>query len=310
MGRPVEIDISVCIVSYNARDSLETCLASMPLASHSPFFEICVVDNHSSDRSAEMVAHRFPDVMLIRNRNNLGFAKAANQAMRIGRGKYFLLANPDVIVPPGTLETLFRLMEKDRLIALSGCRQITPDGKILGSCGRFPKTSTLLLRSTALDKLLKKSRLLQKKFQLEYFVFPDETGPVDCITGAFILVRRSAIEDVGLLDEQFFLYGEDLDWNMRMRKRGWKVVYTPEASVIHKQGVSASTRPARSLLFFHIAMYKFYRKHQRHRVPPLLRWMVTVGITLKLFLALARHLSGTQGGDKIYRTTRDLTDDP
>ncbi len=299
-----ETDISVCVVNFNTGDALERCLASLEAPAGSLSMEICVVDNHSSDGSAERVAERFPDVRLIRNTDNLGFARAANQAMRAGHGRFFLLCNPDVAVPTGTLEALVPMMEKESRTALLGCRQVTPDGRELGSCGRFPGTATILLRSLALDKLLGLNRRLRERFELDYFVFPEDTGPVDCIIGAFLLVRREAVEDVGMLDEDFFLYGEDLDWNLRMRNRGWEVVYTPDLFVIHEQGVSAGSRPLRSLWLFHVAMYKFYRKHQRPGVPAPLRWIVPAGIAGKLVLSLARHAAGTRAGGRIYRTTR------
>jgi len=254
-----------------------------------------------------MVTERFPDVHLIRNQSNLGFARAANQAMRAGRGRFFLLCNPDVVVPDGTLEALVPIMEREAGAALLGCRQVTPDGGELGSCGRFPGPATILLRSLALDKLLGLNRRLRERLELDYFVFPEATGPVECIIGAFLLVRREAVEEVGMLDEDFFLYGEDLDWNLRMQNRGWQALYTPDVFVVHEQGVSAGSRPLRSLWHFHMAMYKFYRKHQRREIPLSLRWLVPAGIAGKLALALARHAAGTRAGGRIYRTTRDST---
>jgi len=264
-----------------------------------------VVDNRSMDRSADRVAERFPGVRLIRNDRNLGFARAANQAMREARGRYFLLCNPDVVVPAGSLEALFRTMEASPRTGLLGCRQITPGGKTLGSCGRFPGTATILLRSLALDKILRRSDRLRLRFELDYFVFPETAGPVDCVIGAFLLARRTAVDEVGGLDEEFFLYGEDLDWCLRMRQQGWEVAYTPEVCVVHEQGASAGSNPVRSLWLFHVAMYKFYRKHQRQGIPFPLRWAVPAGIAGKLLLSLARHAAGTRPGQSIYRTTRN-----
>ena len=305
-GKPVgagEVDISVCVVSYNARDALERCLRSLSTPETGPSMEIWVVDNHSRDGSADRVAEAFPEVHLIRNPRNLGFARAANQAMRSARGRYFLLCNPDVVVPVGTLDTLVGIMEKHPGTGLLGCRQTTPEGITLGSCGRFPGTAQILMRSVALDKLLGLSVHLRERLALDYFVFPDRTGPVDCVTGAFVLARRAAVEEVGLLDEDFFLYGEDLDWCLRMRLHGWEVTYTPEVSVVHEQGVSAESQPIRSLWLFHSAMYTFYRKHQRQRIPMLLRWTVPAGIGGKLLLSLVRHAAGVRPGQRIYRTT-------
>jgi GT2 family glycosyltransferase len=300
-----ELDLSVCVVSYNAREPLERCLASLRTGKGGPSLEICVVDNHSRDGSADRVAGRFPAVRLIRNGHNLGFARAANQAMQGARGRYLLLCNPDVVVPAGTLEALFRIMEASPRTGLLGCRQTTPDGKTLGSCGRFPGTATILLRSLALDKILRRSNRLRRRFELDYFVFPETAGPVDCVIGAFVLARRTAVEDVGGLDEDFFLYGEDLDWCLRMRQHGWEVAYTPEVCVVHEQGASAGSNPVRSLWLFHVAMYKFYRKHQRQGIPFPLRWAVPAGIAGKLLLSLARHAAGTRPGQSIYRTTRN-----
>jgi len=304
-----QADISVCVVSYNARASLERCLRSLEAQGASPALDIWVVDNRSTDGSARLVADRFPGVHLVRNPRNLGFARAANQALRAARGRHFLLCNPDVVVPEGALAALLGILERTPGAGLLGCRQTTPEGEVLGSCGRFPGTATILLRSTALDKLLGRRASWRKRLALDYFVFPEATGPVDCVLGSLILARREAVEDVGLLDEDFFLYGEDLDWCLRMRLAGWAVVYTPEVSVVHEQGASAARRPARSLWLFHVAMYKFYRKHQRRRIPLPLRWLVPAGIAGKLALSLARHAAGTRAGQHIYRATKRQADD-
>lgn len=304
MNASGQADLSVCVVNYNAGEAVERCIASLVGLAAAGFLEIWVVDNHSTDGSAERVAERFPEVRMIRNGKNLGFARAANQAMRAGGGKFFLLCNPDVVVPAGTVEALVSLLEREPRAALAGCRQFTPDGRELGCCGRLPGPATLLARSLALDKLLGRSRRLRERLALDYFVFPETGGPVECIIGAFLLARREAVEQVGGLDEAFFLYGEDLDWNVRMRRAGWQVLFTPEAFVVHEQGVSAGTRPLRSLWHFHAAMYRFYRKHQREGIPLPLRWVVPAGIAGKLVLALARHAAGTRPGGRIYRTTR------
>ena len=303
MDRSGEKDVSICIVNYRTRDALNRLLASIPCRDPKISLEIWVVDNNSSDGSIEMVSRDFPEVNLIENPHNLGFAKAANQAMRASSGRYYLLSNPDVVVHENVMETMLDVMEKDPGIGILGCRLTDPQGRTLGSCGSFPKTSTLLFRSVALDKILKQNTRLREKYELDYCLFPEKRCRVDCVIGAFIMVRRSAVQEVGMLDEQFFLYGEDLDWCWRMREQGWKTSYIPDIHVTHEQGVSASLRPLRSIVHFHLAMLKFYRKHQKEQIPLLFRGLVPVGVSLKLVLSLIRHGLGIRSGARVYRTT-------
>lgn len=297
--------VSVCVVSFNAREPLRRFLESLSVVGPGVSLETCVVDNASSDGSADMVAARFPGVRLIRNRRNEGFARAANRAMGASPAPFHLLANPDIVLHAGSVEALLRIMEEDPGIGLLGCGLLDEAGNVLGACGPFPTTATLLLRSVALDKLLKRSEALRERFALEYFSFPETRQAVDCLLGAFLLARRTAVEQVGMLDERFFLYGEDMDWCRRMREAGWKTVHAPEVRVTHAQGKSAATMPYRSAWLFHQAMYKLYGKYHRDRLPLGLRWVIPAGIALKLGLAWGRHLAGLRSGASIYRTVAE-----
>jgi GT2 family glycosyltransferase len=205
-----------------------------------------------------MVSEKFPAVHLIANTENIGYSKANNQAIRQSHSRYVLLLNPDVEVQPDTLQKIVDYADAHPSVGVCGCCVRKPDGSVDKACRRrFPDTVSSLLHFSGLARFTAGNR----RYNMD---FPDDcTVEVDSVMGAFFLIRRSVVDAIGLLDEDFFLYGEDLDWCYRAKQAGYKVMYAPVSTVIHHKGSSSRRSPARSLYEFHRSMKVFYDKHYR-----------------------------------------------
>ncbi len=281
-------DLSIVILSYNTRDILRECLRSVFRTTHRLRFEVVVVDNASRDGSAQMVAREFPEVVLIRNGRNEGFSIANNRALEVCRGRYVLLLNSDTIVLPGTLANLVDSMDGDPEIGVAGCRLERPNGELDLACRRsFPTPMVSLYRFLRLSRLLPSHRRFAR-YNLTY-LDPEGDYEVDSIVGAFMLIRKEVIGEMGGLDEDFFMYGEDLDWCYRVRERNWKVWYYGGSRVIHYKGASSSQESFRMNYHFHRAMYLFHRKHLRHRYPAPINGLVYLGIGARLVALAVQH---------------------
>jgi len=273
------LDISVVIVSYNVRRFLEQALRSVFSALEGLEGEVWVVDNASSDGSVRMVREQFPQVKLIANRENLGFARANNQAIAKAKGRYILLLNPDTIVRNDTFKVMINFMDEHPEVGAAGCRVLNPDGSLQLACRRgFPTPAVAFYKIVGLSSLFPKSRRFGR-YNMTY-LDPDEVAEVDAVSGSFMMVRREVVEKVGALDPEFFMYGEDIDWCYRIQQAGWKVYYVPYTEIVHFKGESTRTVPkVKNQLEFYRAMYLFVRKHLgRHLVP---RWVLTAGIVLR-----------------------------
>jgi GT2 family glycosyltransferase len=277
-------DLSVLIASYNTRSLLLDCLATLERNRGEVRVETIVVDNASADGSADAVVARFPHVVLVRNAVNEGFAKANNRALRLSRGRYVLLLNPDTLVPPDLLGPMTRLLDEHPEVGVAGCRVDRPDGGLDQACKRsFPTPWNALGRFLGLD------RLLPRLFGAYRRAADDPRGryEVDAVVGAFMLVRKETVEDVGGLDESFFMFGEDLDWCFRAKARGWRVWYVGDRGVVHHKGASTRQEPQRMNWHFHRAMVLFHRKHLTERYPFFVNWLVYLGISLRYALRAA-----------------------
>lgn len=251
--------VSVVIVTWNGRAYVEECLGSV-VSQPTPFAtEVIVVDNASSDGTPEMIQERFPTVRLVRNASNLGFAKANNTGIRLSRGQYVCLINSDVNVSAGCLESMCSYLHQHPDFGLLGPRMIGPNGKAARSCMRFPTLRAYLCYSLGLD-LLAKERPPFTGILMRTFTW-DRTEEVDVLNGWFLLARREALEKVGLLDERFFMYGEDIDWSYRFHKAGWKRVYFAGAEALHYGAGSSSREPVRFYLEMMRANLQFWRKY-------------------------------------------------
>jgi len=255
------VDVSVVIVNYNVKDLVDSCISSIYKANGNKFnIEIFFIDNNSIDGSSEMVSSKFPGVIVINNETNVGFSKANNQALRNVRGKYVLILNPDTILEEGTFDKLINFTEKDKSIGAVTSKLILANGKLDFACRRsFPTPSVAIPRILGLSKLLPGSKLFGK-YNLTYL---DEniTYEVDSICGAFMFIPKMVLEKVGLFDEDYFMYGEDLDLCFRIRKGGYKIFYFPEVTTIHFKGESTRKTNLSYVNNFYGAMKIFVRKN-------------------------------------------------
>jgi GT2 family glycosyltransferase len=301
------LDLAVIIVNYNVCDLLRDCLNSV-YASTGLAFDVCVVDNASPDGSADMVAREFPQVKLIRNTDNLGYAAANNRGLKLfGFGepgaeighqaavesaisqqqseipRYALLLNPDTVVPPDAFARMIDLMDRNPSFGVSGPKLVRRDGSLDLACRRsFPSVEVSFWRLTKLSKIFPKSRRFGR-YNMTY-LDPDQPAEIDAVVGAFMLVRREAIQQAGLLDEAFWMYGEDLDWAYRIKARGWTVYYYPAVVVTHVKRAASSqdnAGAARAKYEFDRAMWLFYRKHYRAATPRPIDALVRLGLGLK-----------------------------
>lgn len=251
--------VSVVIVSWNAWNFLRQCLESLTADVCRYPMEIIVVDNASTDGSPTNVELHFPQVRLIRNGENLGFAKANNVGIAASRGRYLCLVNSDVRVLKDCITSLLDYCEIHPEVGMAGPRVIGGDGKLQRSCRGFPTLWNMLCRATALDRMFPGTKLFCG-YSLSYWEH-NTRRPVDILSGCFWLVRKAAIRDVGLLDESFFMYGEDMDWCRRFWAKRWRLEFIPEAQAIHYGGASSANAPVRFYVEMKRADLMYWKKH-------------------------------------------------
>ena len=282
---PDVLDLAIVIVNYNVADLLRRCLTTVFASEGSFTYRVCVVDNCSADDSVAMVRTEFPQVELIANEVNVGYPAANNQGLRAlgvegdAPPRYALLLNPDTEVPPYAFSRLLAYMDASPEVGVVGPRLVKPDGSLDLACRRgFDSMSALVYRMVGLSRLFPRSH----RFARYNMTYLDEhqLAEVDSVVGAFMLVRAEAICEAGLLDDRFWMYGEDLDWAKRMRDAGWKVVYNPAVTVLHVKRASSRQNP-RAQVEFYRAMLLFYYKHYRGSTPFWLHWLILLGIALK-----------------------------
>jgi len=279
--------LSIIIVSFKCRSELEACLASLEAERPTIQLEVIVVDNASHDGTVESVAQRFPWVQLFVNEENEGFARAANRAMRLAEGKLFLLLNPDTLVPPGALSNAADALTERPEVGMLGCKVVGTDGSFDHACKRgFPTVASALYHAVGLTRLMPTSARFAH--YTAGHLAPDEAGLVDAVAGAFMLVRREAVDAVGPMDEQFWMYGEDLDWCRRFWKEGWQVLYWPTVQITHVRGASGGGR--RSLRVnraFYESLWLFYQKYHAPQRTPLVSSLVFAGIWTRFVVSVA-----------------------
>jgi GT2 family glycosyltransferase len=277
--------LSVVIVTHNVRHLLVDCLTSA-LASEAPFaFEVIVVDS-GGDGSAELVRREYPSVRVVEAPENPGYAAANNLGLRLASGRFCLLLNPDTVVPPDAFARTVAALEQDPSLGILGPKLVRGNGTLDLACRRsFPTPRNALFHFMRLPKLFPRSRLFGE-YNLTYRD-PDEEYDVDSVVGAYMLLRREVLEQVGLLDETFWMYGEDLDLCRRARQAGWRTRYYPRVQVLHLKGESSKGRSLRCTYEFFRAMHVFYRKHHAPAAPAAQNALVTAGIVLMGAASLA-----------------------
>ncbi|WP_028544012.1 glycosyltransferase family 2 protein [Paenibacillus taiwanensis] len=282
------MDLSIIIVNYNTCELTQNCLDSIYKSVTNYSYEVILIDNASKDGSVEMLRDYSNTMKLIENRGNLGFSKANNQGIKIAQGRHILLLNSDTIVQPDTFDIMVRFMDDNPKVGTSGCKVILPDGKLDKACKRgFPTPSATFYYVSGLAKVFPKNPRINAYHRGD--LDEDQPTPIDCLIGAFMLVRREAIDQVGMLDESFFMYGEDVDWCYRIKEAGWVNYYYPLTHIVHYKRASSRNKPYKITYEFHRAIYVLYNKHFRKQYAWWINSLMYIGMTGKLAVALTMN---------------------
>lgn len=288
------MDISIIIVNYNAREFLKKCLSSIMENVRNVSYEIVVVDNNSSDNSPEMVKKEFPQIKLIANKNNIGFSKANNQGIKASqKSRYVLFLNPDTVMQEKTVEEMIGFMDNHKDAGASTCKLVMPNGEIDDASHRgFPTPWNAFSHFLGLPRIFPKSRIFAG-YNLGWMDF-NSTHRIDVLAGAFMLVRRIAGEEIKWWDEDYFFYGEDIDFCYMLNQKGWKIYYVPKVFITHYKGVSGGIKSVskeittasdetkkRATKWRFDAMRIFYKKHYQQKYPWIINFLVDKGIALR-----------------------------
>ena len=253
-------DLSVIIVNWNTKDLLSQCIESIKTHTERTSYEIIVVDNFSSDGSPEMVEKNFPDVFLIKNKKNRGFGRANNQGLAKAQGKYILFINSDVVVEENCLDEMLDFMEKNPDVGASSCKLTFPDGTLQHSCRKFPSLKTFFLMLLGVRYFFPNMKIFRYYLMLDW----DHSNikEVDQIMGSFMLIRRDVLDQIGSFDERYWMYFEEVDLCLRMKKAGWKIVHYPYVSAVHFLSKSSEQwGEAKRITEFQSSLLKYFRKN-------------------------------------------------
>jgi len=256
------MDLSIVIVTHNSLSLVEECLRSIEQYPPSSSFETIIIDNASTDGTPEMIAGKFENVRLVANDENTGYSRGVNQGIKLGSGRMILILNPDIVLREGSIDNLIAFMDKTPHAGIAASKLLYLDGRIQYSCRRFYTLQALIFRRTFLGKLLPRAKPLREHLMTDYD--HEEVREVDWVTGACMLARREAIEKVGLMDERFFLYFEDIDWCYRMKNQGWSVFYVPQSVMIHRfERASAKSVFRKPFIIHLLSMLRYAEKWNR-----------------------------------------------
>lgn len=293
--------LSIIIVSYNVSELLDKCLKSTIISAENIDHEIFVVDNNSQDSSTHMVENKYPSVKLIKNSENLGFSKANNQGIKISKGEYILILNPDTELMRDTLNKMLDYMENSPPnVAMATCKIELTDGSIDRDCRRsFPTPTRAFFHFAGFEKIFKRSKIFDSYYKGH--IPEDQETEVDACVGAFMLIKSNVVKKVGPFDEDYFFYGEDLDLCYRIKKSGYKIFYTPITKIIHHKGASSGIKhhskqlskaslesKKRSIKESTRAMELFYKKHYKKLYPSLVTSTVLASINLVKYIRLVK----------------------
>ena len=300
--------VSVIIVNHNTAGLLLQCLSRVLESRLDHPIEVYLVDNASTDNSVALARASFPNIKVISSKRNVGFAGGNNLALTetlanvppdaTRTERSVLLLNSDCFVEIDTIQKTSRFLDDHPEAGAVGPKLVLRTGELDLACRRsFPTPSSAFYKLSGLARKFPKSQRFAR-YNLTY-LDPDKVAEVDSVVGAYMHVRLAAIDDAGLLDESFFMYGEDLDWAFRIKERGWKVFYYPDASALHYKGASSSRRSYRLIVEFYRAMYLFHRKHYASKTFPVVNWLVTAGIFLRACVALGLNLARPAAGKRV-----------
>lgn len=274
------MDVSVIIVAWNVREFLQKCLESVLKETKGIEFEVIYVDNASKDDSVEMVRSQFLDVRIIENDENKGFIKANNQGIEIARGRYVLLLNSDTIVLDNAIAKTVRFADDCREAGVVGCRVLNPDMTLQRSCFMYPSVLNMFLSATYLYKVFPRSRFFGRD-RMTWWDY-DDIREVETVCGCYSLVRKEAINQAGVMDQKYFMYGDDPDWCYRINKAGWKIMFTPGASIIHYGGQTTKQKKREFRWQLHGSVLLFIRLHRSMTSFIMARIMTTLFLFLRV----------------------------
>jgi GT2 family glycosyltransferase len=288
----LELELSIIIVNWNAKKFLKPCIDSIYENTKNINYEIIVVDNASTDKSCEMLKENYSDkenFYLIENKDNKGFAGANNQAIKVSKGKAMLLLNPDTLINGNVIYNTYKYLIEDLKLGVAGCKVLNPDGTLQLACRRMaPRPKDAFFKLFGVSKLFKKSKNFTR-YNLTY-VSEEEFLEVDSVSGCYLMIKRECIDKIGLLDETFFMYGEEMDWCIRVKKAGYKVMYCPVGTIIHYKGESSKQLGVKATYEFYRAMIIFYNKYNKEENIFIFNWIVYVGIVLLGIIAIVKNI--------------------
>jgi GT2 family glycosyltransferase len=295
--RPV--DLSIIIVSWNAKSYVQECLESAALYCPSHSSEVIVVDNASTDGSSELVSRRFPQVKLVQNSSNLGFAKANNIGIALSSGEYVCLINSDVKFVHDCFTPMLAYMRGHSDVAMLGPQMLDSDLHVRRSTMRFPTVWNSICRALGLDRVFEGSRTFGGQMVSDFD--HNHTRDVEVLNGWFLMVRRDALERVGLLDERFFIYGEDIDWCYRFHRAVQRTVFLAEARAVHYGGASSANAPVRFQIEMYRANGQYWRKHHGRAAQLLYFLIIWVHQAVRLAGYLMLLMTGNKREETVFK---------
>ena len=283
--------LSVVIVTWNSQDHIASCLASLQKQAEDLSDEVIVVDNNSQDGTRQIISRDFTSVRVLANERNLGFTRACNRGLAECQGEYVLLLNPDTEVLLGSLNKMVRYMEAHSQVGALGPQLLSPDGRVQPSCRQFPTYRLMLWEFTGLRCLFPRSRIFGA-WRMGYFDHR-QLRTVDQPMGACLLLRRSVLQEIGFMDDQFEMFFSDVDLCRRVRQAGWKIIFLPLAQVIHRMGASVRRTRGRMVMISHGDCYRYFKKYRRQLLDYPASWALGFGLLLSLPFRFLRALLGS-----------------
>ena len=283
------MELSIIVVNYNVKHFLKQCLQSVYVSAKHISSEVIVVDNNSVDGSVEMIKNNFPNTIIINNKKNVGFSKANNQAIKIAKGSIVLMLNPDTVIQEKTLKYVLNFINVTNNVGAVGIKMVDGKGNFLPESKRsLPKPSTAFYKIFGLSRVFPNSKKFGK-YHLN-FLDKDKIHQIDVISGAFLMTKKSVLEDVGFLDERFFMYGEDIDLSYRIQKKGYINYYLPDHSIIHYKGESTKKTSVNYIFTFYNAMILFVKKHYDKKDASILISVIKLAIMFRALISITKRL--------------------